>query len=177
MGVIFVGGVYAVGKTTACTHVAKTMRITHHSASGLIKVEKANAIPEQGKVVADIEDNQSLLIRGVQRVLVENNGRILLDGHFTLPNREGEIEKIAIEVFKSLDIQGVVVFHDEPDAIAARFVARDGESRSADNVAEHQRAELAHAQTVCDELGISLMLLDAFDAAGLTQAIEQWGLA
>jgi adenylate kinase len=177
MGVIFVGGVYAVGKTTACTHVAKTMSMTHCTASGLIKAEKANAIPKQGKVVTDIEENQNLLIRGVQRVLVENNGRILLDGHFTLPNREGQIERIAIEVFKALDIQGVVVFHDEPDAIAARFVARDGESRSADVVAQHQGVELAHAQRVCDELGIPLMLLDAFDAVGLTQVVEQWGLA
>lgn len=177
MGVIFVGGVYAVGKTTACTHAAETISIVHHSASGLIKAEKANAIPVQGKVVADIEDNQNLLVRGVQRALVENDGRILLDGHFTLPNREGQIEKIAIEVFKSLDIQGVVVFHDEPEAIAARFVARDGESRSADVVGQHQGAELAHAQRVCDALGIPLILLDAFDAVGLTQAIEQWGLA
>lgn len=177
MGVIFVGGVYAVGKTTVCTRVAKTMSIPHHTASSLIKAEKANAIPEEGKVVADIADNQSLLIRGVQRALMENGGRILLDGHFTLPNRDGRIEQIAIEVFKALDIQGVVVLHDEPDAISARFVARDGESRSADIVAQHQRSELAHAQRVCDELGIPLVLLDAFDAVGLIKAIEQWSLA
>ena len=176
MGVIFVGGVYAVGKTTVCTHVAKSMSLAHYTASGLIKAERANAIPEQGKVVADIEDNQNLLIRGVQRVLVENNGRILLDGHFTLPNHDGQIERIAIEVFKTLDIQGVVVFHDEPAAIAARFVARDGESRSTDVIAEHQRAELMHAQQVCDELCIPLMLLAAFDASGFTQTIEQWGV-
>lgn len=177
MGVIFVGGVYAVGKTTACTHVARTMNISHHTASSLIKAEKANAIPGEGKVVADIADNQNLLIRGVQRALMENGGKVLLDGHFTLPNREGQIEQIAIEVFKALDIRAVVVLHDEPDAIAARFVARDGVSLSVDIVAQHQRAELAHAQAVCEELGIPLMLLDAFDAEGLTQAVEQWGLA
>lgn len=176
MGVIFVGGVYAVGKTTTCTHVAKAMCIPHRTASSLINAEKGNANSEEGKAVADIADNQNLLIRGVQRALTENGGRILLDGHFTIPNPDGQLARVTIEVFKALDVQGVVVLHDEPHAIAARFVARDGERRSADIVAQHQRAELAHAQTVCDELGIPLMLLDAFDAAGLAQAIEQWGL-
>lgn len=177
MGVIFVAGVYAVGKTTACTCVAKTARISHHTASSLIKAEKASAIPEEGKVVADIIDNQNLLIRGVQRALMENGGRILLDGHFTLPDRDGQIEQIAVEVFKALNIQGVVVLHDDPHAISARFVARDGESRSADIVAKHQRAELTHARTVCDHLGIPLVLLDAFDTLGLIKVIEQWSLA
>lgn len=105
MGVIFVGGVYAVGKTTTCTHVAKSMCIPHHTASSLINAEKGNANPQGGKVVADIADNQNLLIRGVQRALMENGGRILLDGHFTIPNRDGQIEQVTIEVFKALDVE------------------------------------------------------------------------
>jgi len=96
MGVIFVAGVHAVGKTTACTHAARTLSIAHYTASSLIKAEKASAIPEWGKVVADIEGNQNLLIRGVRRVLLENRGRIILDGHFTLPNAKGDIEAIEL---------------------------------------------------------------------------------
>lgn len=172
MGVIFVAGVYAVGKTTACTQAAQISGIPHFTASGLIKTEKSSAIPEHGKVVADIGGNQALLIRGVQRVLAENQHRIILDGHFTLPNIDGRIEAIDIEVFRAIDLETAIVYHDEPEAIAARLDARDGDKRSPSAIADHQRAELAHARTVASKLGVPLVLLAAFDSSGLIQAMD-----
>lgn len=172
MGVIFVAGVHAVGKTTACSEATQKLGISHFTASGLIKAERSSAIPERGKVVADIEGNQVLLIRGVQRVLADNQCQFLLDGHFTLPNREGRIEPIDIEVFRAIDLDMAIVFHDEPEAIAARLNARDGEKRVPDAIADHQRAELLHARMVAMELGVPLVLLAAFDSMGLIQAID-----
>lgn len=173
MGVIFVAGVHAVGKTTACEHVARTLNLVHYTASGLIKAEKASAIPERGKVVADIEGNQNLLIRGVRRVLQENMGRIILDGHFTLPNFDGQIEAIGLYVFRALVLDVVVVFHDEPAAIATRLSQRDGESRHPDAIAHHQNMELATARSVATELHVPLLLLPAFDSSSLVEAIQQ----
>lgn len=175
MGVIFVAGVHAVGKTTACTHAARALRLVHFTASGLIKAEKASAIPETGKVVADIEGNQKLLIRGVQRALLANSGRIILDGHFTLSTVNGEIEAIGIDVFRALVLDHVVVYHDEPAAIAARLSQRDGAIRHADAIAHHQDAELATARAVTAELGIPLRLLSAFDSISLVEIVRKWG--
>lgn len=174
MGVIFVAGVHAVGKTTACTHAARNTKLVHFTASSLIKAEKASAIPETGKAVADLEGNQDLLIRGVQRSLLENNGRIILDGHFTLPTFNGQIEAIGLDVFRALTLEYVVVYHDEPAAIAARLCQRDGETRHADAIAHHQDAELAAARAVTAELGLPLRLLAAFDSISLIKVISQW---
>lgn len=68
----------------------------------------------------------------------------------------------------------MVVYHDHPDAIAARLKARDGESPLPEAIARHQDAELAHARFIASRLGITLVSLAAFDTEGLLQAIEQW---
>jgi adenylate kinase len=174
MGVIFVAGVHAVGKTTACTHAAGALGIAHYTASGLIKAEKATAISAKGKAVADVEGNQNLLIRSAEKARMRHQGRILLDGHFTLATHEGRIESIAVGVFRSLILDGLVVYHDDPLAIAARLNQRDGEALRTDLVAQHQEAELEHAHIVAAELRIPLRLLAAFDASGLVASIMEW---
>lgn len=174
MGVIFVGGVYAVGKTVACEKASRVSKVAHFTASRLIKAEKANAIPDRGKLVADIVDNQKLLINGVNRALVESGGHLILDGHFTFPMADGRIECVDVEVFRALRTIGVVVYYDDPAAIAARFQERDGELCTSDMVAQHQSAELSHAHLVIGRLGIPLLLLSAFDSAGLVDAVERW---
>lgn len=172
MGIVFVAGVHAVGKTTACEEAARVCAVPHYSASGLIRQEKQAAIPERGKVVADIGGNQELLIKGVRRVLAHGAGRVLLDGHFTLSNQEGEIEKVAFEVFRMLSVDCAVIYQDDPIAIANRLAERDGEARPVDLVARHQSEELSHAQNVSSQLGVPLFLLDAFDASGLIKVLR-----
>lgn len=174
MGVIFVGGVYAVGKTTACTDASTKSGVAHFTASRLIKEAKATAIPNKGKIVADIADNQRLLINGVSHALVENGGRIILDGHFTFPMSDGSITRIDVNVFRALGTIGVVMYHDDPVAISSRFRKRDGELHTADVIKDHQNAELNHARHVTDQLRVPIVLLNAFDSAGLVEAIEQW---
>jgi len=176
MGVIFVAGVHGVGKTTACAYAVRSLGLAHYSASSLIKSEKNSAVPEQGKVVADVKGNQALLIRGVEKACGKHQGRIILDGHFTLAKPDGRIEAVEIEVFSSLSLDGVVVYHDEPAAIAERLHKRDGENHSVDAIAMHQDSELAHAQLVAVELGMPLEQLSAFDSDGLIATISRWWL-
>lgn len=174
MGVIFVAGVHGVGKTTACAYAMRSLGLAHYSASGLIKSEKANAIPAQGKSVSDVEGNQALLIRGVEKACVKHQGRIILDGHFTLLNSDGRIETVAVEVFRSLSLNGVVVYHDEPAAIAERLHRRDGESYRVDVIARQQDSELAHAQFIVAELDLPIEILPAFDSDALIATISRW---
>jgi len=174
MGVIFVAGVHGVGKTTACTYAVRSFGLAHYSASGLIKSEKANSIPEKGKAVSDVEGNQALLIRGVKKACEQHQGRIILDGHFTLLKPDGRIELVSIEVFSSLSLNGIVVYHDEPAAIAERLHRRDGENYHVDVIARHQDSELAHAKFVAAELGLSIDILSAFDSDTLIATISRW---
>ncbi len=174
MGVFFVAGVHGVGKTTTCQQAAQALGVPFFTASGLIKEEKATAIAERGKAVADIGGNQELLIRGIKRVLAESTGKVILDGHFTLFTSSGRIEPVAADVFRAMHVDRVVIFHDEPAAISARVKDRDGEIRTPDEIAHHQKAELAHGNLVCAELGLPILLLKAFDNYGLGQALELW---
>ncbi len=174
MGVIFVAGVHGVGKTTACACAVRALGLAHYSASGLIKSEKADSIPVQGKAVTDVEGNQALLIRGAGKACVKHQGRIILDGHFTLMKADGRIEEVAVDVFRSLSLNGIVVYHDEPTAIAERLHRRDGESYHVDVIARQQDSEVAHAQFIAAELDLPIEILSAFDSDALIATISRW---
>ena len=75
MKVIFVAGIHGVGKTTGCMAVAEELGIPYYTASQIIKGEKASAVVEQSKLVADIDENQRLLIQGVSKLI--KGGRFL----------------------------------------------------------------------------------------------------
>lgn len=172
MTVFFVAGVHGVGKTTACSEVASRLSIGHYAASKLIREEKASAISANGKVVADLEANQQLLVAGVHRLL-DTGHRFLLDGHFTLLT-SGGIEPIPVRVFEHLRLAGIVLFSDRPEAIVARALKRDGTASSVDMVHHHQEQERAHAHDVALACNIPLFLLNAFDATGLEKVVHDW---
>ena len=174
MKIIFVAGVHGVGKTTACAYAVRSLGLAHYSASDLIKSEKINSIPEQGKTVSDVEGNQALLIRGANKACLKHQGRIILDGHFTLMKTDERIEAVAVDVFRSLSLNGVVVYHDDPAAIAERLHRRDGERYRIEVIARQQDSELAHAQFIATELDLPIEILSAFDSDALAATISRW---
>lgn len=163
MGVIFVAGVHAVGKTTLCKRAEQELGIAHYTASGLIRAEKASAIPERGKAVDNVTDAQRLLIQGVERVKSLHDGRFLLDGHFSLLTSDGRIEPIEVEVFRALGVGRAILIHDAPEAIAQRWQVRDGQANSLDTIKTHQEAELKNARHVAQSMAIPLVEIQAFD--------------
>lgn len=173
MKVIFVAGIHAVGKTTVCKLVSEEFGIPHFSASQIIKGEKSSAVDEKSKLVADVDDNQRLLIQGVSRIL--ESGHFLLDGHFTMRRKsDGGIEVIHADVFRELHIGGVVLYTDHPAEISKRMHARDGVLQSVEMLKSHQDAEIAHAKHVAATLDVPLAILQAFDIAGTTSFIKNW---
>ena len=173
MGIIFVAGIHGVGKTSVCQEVTKVLPIQYHTASQLIREEKAAAIASNSKLVADVEGNQLLLIQAVRRVAAAH-GRILLDGHFTLRNQLGNIELVDVSVFANLGITGIAVYKDEPEIIAQRINQRDGMAYSIEDIGNHQAEEIAHSRLVSSALNIPFVELQAFDAAGLVSYCEVW---
>ena len=130
-------------------------------------------MPQRGKRVADIGSNQEILVRGMRRALAESDGSILLDGHFTLLNKAGKIEKIELDVFRLLSLDCAVIYRDEPKKICDRLGERDGETLSVDLIADHQCEELLYAKDVSSKLGISLTILNAFDSTGLIEVYNE----
>lgn len=173
MKVIFVAGIHAVGKSSSCKLLSGETGIPHFTASQIIREQQQSAISEKSKLVADVVENQRLLIQGVSRLLMEGN--FLLDGHFTMRRKaDGGIEAIHIDVFSELSIGGVILFIDQPEEIAKRMYSRDGVSLPVYEFHEHQEAEILHAQHVTSALGLPLVVLKAFDTQGMARALSSW---
>lgn len=174
MNVIFVAGIHAVGKSTACKVVSDAFGIPHFTASQIIRDEKSTAVSANSKLVADVVDNQRLLIQGVARLLKDRN--LLLDGHFTMRRKsDAGIEPIHVEVFRDLHVGSVVLFTDHPEKISKRMHARDGVLHPVEMFQSHQDAEIAHAKHVTDTLGLPIVILQAFDTKAMVSAIVSWG--
>lgn len=169
---IFVGGIHGVGKTTTCQDLAEKLGLRHKSASEIIREERAEAISLDSKRVDDVPGNQRLLLRGIQRYVVAQDS-LLLDGHLTIINSHGAIDPIDISVFERLGIDLIVVIEDEPDAIVSRLNTRDGYTSSAETVAAHQEAEVAHAKELAASLGIRLIRAKPFDGATLEAEVAK----
>lgn len=168
MQILFVAGVHGVGKTTACAEVAARLYGEHYTASGLIKSAKASAIATTGKLVADVDGNQELLISSFKEKVIRAKGQIiLLDGHSALRDASNAIQRLPVSVFRSLGVTKIVCFSDSPEAIAARMQARDNAETKAAEIAELQEAELAQASSVAEQLGVPFSRLQAFDVEGL----------
>jgi len=173
MGTIFVAGVHAVGKTTCCLAAVQQLGYPHFSASEIIRTEKLSAVPSGTKEVRDVDENQQLLIRGVDRILDRGQRYFLLDGHFTLLDTLQQVQTVDIAVFARLQIDGVVVYRDDPELIQTRLRERDHHAYDVKLIAMLQDAELTHAKTVSSTLQVPIFHLHAFDSAGLIASVSR----
>lgn len=174
MKTIFVGGVHGVGKSTCCEQVAASHQWLHARASDLIRQQRADAIARVGKLVADVDGNQRLLLCGIEKLRASPKGAsLLLDGHFALRDVGGVIQRLPMATFSALQLYGLVCFVDEPIAIASRMRERDRQDVSEDDVAALQAEELSHARQVARALAISLEVLPALDTAGLSRLVAE----
>lgn len=167
---IFVAGVHGVGKTYMASKLPATLGLVHTSASKLIKDELTMSNWGVDKRVSDVNANQIALAAAVQcRNSVGT--RLLLDGHFVLLNDQGEFERLGSEVFKELNLTGVVLLEVDPEIIARRILERDGHERDIGHLIEFIAAERSQAQLVCNELGIQLVILKAPSPEDFAEAI------
>ena len=85
MGVLFLAGIYGVGKSTLGETLSQRQGIPFYSAGDLISQINGERYGAN-KVVADKVGNQDILAMQIERLL-EQHGRILLAGHFCIVNK------------------------------------------------------------------------------------------
>ncbi|SEC39829.1 adenylate kinase [Pseudomonas frederiksbergensis] len=124
---IFVAGVYGVGKTTICNFLASSLGYVAVSASALIKQRRGETTWDDVKRTSDISTNQDHLIQAVHD-LQNTNQKNILDGHFALLDNAGKILTVDINVFLALNIDAVLLIEDQPAEILARLNLRDSAS-------------------------------------------------
>lgn len=170
MGVIFVGGVHGVGKSTHCQLYSERFGMRWFTASALIRAEMQTAIAKDSKAVVSPNGNQKLLLRSVH-ALTAANQPMLLDGHFTLLDSGGNIVPIDVEIFDQLGLKGVVLIQDQPESICDRLRERDGHEWSVHKVSLQQEAEISHAQVVATMIQVPMLRIEAFDVECFARAI------
>lgn len=167
---IFVAGVHGVGKTYLAKQLPESFGLIHTSASKLIK--EARDMPNWGadKRVNDVDSNQIALAVAVKRHN-DTGIRLLLDGHFVLLNAQGDFIRLDASVFKSLNLDRVILLEASPRTIAARIRDRDDRNADIGHIAEFIAIEREQALKVCDELGIPLVILESPSSESFIEAI------
>lgn len=167
--IFFLGGVHGVGKSTFANAIADEIFADHLIASDLIKKQKEL---EQTKIVSNISSNQELLLKELNEYKpIKPN--ILLDGHFCLINKELEIVRLPISLYRELNISKIILLTAEPTIIFNRLNNRDQGSSgiSMEKLIELQNSEIEHANYIADNLDIECTQCDSSKENSITDLL------
>ncbi|MHA3383883.1 ATP-binding protein [Yersinia enterocolitica] len=121
---IFIAGVHGVGKGYLCSLAEKELQVTHISASKLIK-DNSQITFDSSKLTETPDKNQLILLSALEK-LTHSKNDLLLDGHFTLINKTGNIEELKFDIFQKMSLDGVILITEPAKTISKRLLLRDG---------------------------------------------------
>lgn len=154
--IIFFAGIHGVGKTYLAQKIEKNLGIPRYLASNLIS-SKRKVDYRINKKVDDIALNQNLLFEALkERNLFDKV--IILEGHFCLLNKHGEIERIPFQVFRELNFRAIVLIFEEPTKIIQRFNNRGMEDFDLNFIEKFQNEEMDYAKEIATELNVPLII-------------------
>ena len=150
MGVLFLAGIYGVGKSTLGENLSQRQGIPFYSAGDLIS-QVNGEIYGANKVVADKVGNQDILAIQIDRLL-KQYGRILLAGHFCIVNKHGEVDCLPQGAFKNLHLDKIILLEAEEEQVLDHLRVRDAKKYSPELVAALMQTEREMAYAVSAEL-------------------------
>lgn len=154
--ITFVGGIHGVGKSFFCRQISREFKVEHVAASKLIGDYITNRIDKR---VLDIDSNQKVLVQALTQYQ-PNQKNILLDGHFCLFNKDGNIQEITLGIFEKISPYVVFVLKDNPESIIQRLFERDKVKHNENLVQEMQDNELLRANYIAKQLKIPIEIID-----------------
>ncbi|MFG3611275.1 ATP-binding protein [Rummeliibacillus stabekisii] len=138
--IIFIAGIHGVGKTTFSNELSEILQIKNFSASDLIR-----------------RKNQKLMF------LDKSEENFILDGHFTLQNKNGTIDNIPNKTFRLLNPSLIILLSDQCGEILTRLNKRSSLARfSIENLEEMQSKEISQAYSIAKKLDIPIIRLSGF---------------
>ena len=150
--IIFAGGIHGVGKSTLCQEIVAALSVGYLSASEVLKWNDINTDVKNKKVL-DIPDTQKRLINGLQAI-VEPGKHYILDGHFCLLNKDGEVIPVPMSTFKQINPICLVLVTGIVSDIQAALEKRDGRAYDQTALIALQEKEIAYAQEIAAMLEI-----------------------
>jgi len=165
---IFLGGIHGVGKSFFCDEIQKEYGIKSFSASGLIADYKNSAVCSN-KRVENIENNQAILLKALS-FLKEIEKEFILDGHFCLLNKWGDVERIDFALFERLDITAIILLTESPKIIMERRFNRDNTICKETDIGKFQEEEITYALEVAKSLETPIFICK--DSSDMENAME-----
>lgn len=117
------------------------------SASQLLKWSKKE------KNVENVQENQRKL-KELLKEKMQDDKLYLIDGHFTLWNKEYKCEKIPLTFFEDLNIKCILLVVENEDVIEKRLFVRDEINVLSENIVSISDVEKEYSQFVAEKLGV-----------------------
>lgn len=153
--VIFIAGVYGVGKSTLCAYLSRKLGIPAYSAGDLISAENGEQYGAK-KYVKDKNANQDTLISAISHEL-SKHGSFLLAGHFCIFDKDNKVDILPNEAFSRMNISRVLILEADTDKVIHNLNTRDGKKYKEEEISELQNAELFQARAIANALGVPLL--------------------
>ena len=154
--VVFVSGVYGVGKSTLCDKLSKKCHINFYSASDVISDVNGEKYGSN-KTVIDKEANQEILVKKIQEKL-EYEKLMILAGHFCIIGNDGRVEQLPLHTYSKLQISSIILLELQHDIIIQNLIRRDGKVYSTEQIEELLRTERNCAIHIAETLNIPLFI-------------------
>ncbi|MGT2812315.1 ATP-binding protein [Streptococcus minor] len=156
MSYILLVGIHGVGKTTLLNKLKESIDLTALSISDLIR-QAGNDIKRDEKYTKNIQNNQFLWKEKLKEYSFLKDELVVLDGHFTLLDKNGDIVELPFETFDGIDIRKVVLKRELPSVIKDRLENRDRTLWNIDLIDNFQETETKRAQQFSVEKNIPLL--------------------
>jgi adenylate kinase len=160
--VVAVLGLSGVGKTTLLHKLADRLPFQHLHASALIQEGRRAHGAQDASIdmlrMANIDENQKLLIAGFEKVVDRQVKLVVVDGHSVIDTPEGLV-RIQSAIFAAIEICQVVCLVAEPFEIEARRLSdakRKRPARSAKELEEQQNTSIVHALRISLDLSVPM---------------------
>lgn len=119
--VILITGIHGVGKGYIAEQLKNKISIPVYTASELIR--QSGVFIENDKRTKNIKSNQNQLLYAIHCFV--HDDVFILDGHTCLINANHEIEGIDTEIFRQMDLIGIISIYDDIQAIQERMYQRN----------------------------------------------------
>lgn len=149
---IFVGGIHGVGKTHFCKNIGNKLDIPSYSASQII-TNKKKVDYSKDKRVDKIEENQDILIEALNQLENKNKG-FLLEGHFCLLNKNGQITRIPEDTFFRLQPKAIITLVNSISEISIRLQKRGTDFNNTEFINKFQNEEIIYSEEIANKLKV-----------------------
>lgn len=160
MEYIFLSGVHGVGKSTLLKRISKDKSIMVESVSNLIR-HAGNEIKKDHKLTKDISNNQNLWKQELNKIILLEGKKLILDGHFCLLNTEGKAVVLPDDTFEGTKMSKVILKKEKPEIIKQRLENRDDTIWKLETINLLQELEERRAIFFSEKNSIPLFIFDA----------------